>query len=103
MSIISGGEKHMKRAIILTLLAAAVLLAACGPSATTAPSTTAPTTAAPSGATSAATSAPAAGGAVKGNITIWNGYHTGDNEEKTLNQLLDAAKKQYPDAKITVL
>ena len=83
----------MKRATILTLLAAALLLAACGPSATTAP---------PAGATTAATGAPAAGG-VTGNITIWNGYHTGDNEEKTLNQLLDAAKKQYPDAKITVL
>ncbi|MBI5032687.1 MAG: phosphate/phosphite/phosphonate ABC transporter substrate-binding protein, partial [Chloroflexi bacterium] len=38
-----------------------------------------------------------------GTITIWNGYHTGDNEEKTLNQLLDAAKKAFPDAKINVL
>ena len=73
----------MKRAIILTLLVAALLLAACGPSATTAPATSAP---------------PAAGGAVSGTITIWNGYHTGDNEEKTLNQLLDAAKKQLRHA-----
>ncbi len=85
----------MKRTIIFTLLAATMLLAACGPSATTAPANTS--------AASGATSAPAAGGTVKGNITIWNGYHTGDNEEKALNQLLDAAKKQFPDAKITVL
>ncbi len=115
----------MKRTIIVTLLIAALLLAACGPSATTAPATTAPTTAAPSAATSApttaapataaatrapttaaATSAPttaAAVGNVTGAITIWDGYHTGDNEEKTLNQLVDAAKKQFPNAQITVL
>ncbi len=80
------------------------------PKATTAPTTAAAQpTAAPKPteapkATTAPTSAPAAsGGTVKGAITIWNGYHTGDNEEKTLNQLLASAQKQFPDAKITVL
>src|SRR5712692_10306249 len=78
----------MKRFTFAAILMAALLLAACGgPAATTAP----------------ATSAPAASSTVKGNITIWNGYHTGDNEEKTINQLVDAAKKQFPNATINVL
>ncbi len=55
----------------------------------------------------AATTAPAqpsaGGGDVTGTITIWDGYHTGDNEEKSINQLVDAAKKQYPNATINVL
>ncbi|MBI5877790.1 MAG: extracellular solute-binding protein [Chloroflexi bacterium] len=76
----------MKRITILVLVAAILLIAACGPT-----------------STPAATQAPAAGGTVSGAITIWNGYHSGDNEEKALNQLLDGAKKQFPDAKITVL
>jgi arabinogalactan oligomer/maltooligosaccharide transport system substrate-binding protein len=36
-------------------------------------------------------------------VTLWHAYHTGGSEEKALNQLLDQAKKDNPDAKITVL
>ena len=74
--------------IVALLVALGVMAAACGGAA--AP-TSAPPTAAPSG------------GAVTGTITIWDGYHTGDNEEKTINQLVDAAKKQFPSATINVL
>ena len=74
-----------KLALIAAFIAVLAIAAACAPA-------PAPTAApAPSGAT------------VKGTITIWDGYHTGDNEEKTINQLVAAAGKQFPDAKITVL
>ena len=80
------------------LLSVAVLvlavIAGCAPAPT-------PTAAPPAAAQP--TAAPSAGAAVKGTITIWDGYHTGDNEEKTINQLVAAASKQFPDAKITVL
>jgi arabinogalactan oligomer / maltooligosaccharide transport system substrate-binding protein len=75
--------------VTVALLAAlAVMAASCGGAAapTAAPPTSAPT-----------------GGAVTGTITIWDGYHTGDNEEKSINQLLDGAKTQFPNATITVL
>ena len=94
--------------VIWTGLVLLLVLAACAPAPTAAP-TAAPPTAAPkssaSSSSAASSSAPASSAAagVSGTITIWNGYHTGDNEEKTLNQLLDAAKKAYPDAKINVL
>ena len=88
----------MKNVTIAALAIVVLLSAACGttaaPAATTAP-------AAATSAPAAATSAPAA--AVAGNITIWDGYHVGDNEEKTINQLIDGAKKQFPGATITVL
>ncbi|HEX7588617.1 MAG TPA: extracellular solute-binding protein, partial [Anaerolineae bacterium] len=81
----------MKKLFLLAaLIAALAIVTACAPA--PAPAATAvPPTAASSGAT------------VKGAITIWDGYHTGDNEEKTINQLVAAAGKQFPDAKITVL
>jgi arabinogalactan oligomer/maltooligosaccharide transport system substrate-binding protein len=78
------------------LVALAVIAAGCGGGAAV---TSAPPTSAPP----APTSAPSGGGGVTGTITIWDGYHTGDNEEKTINQLVDAAKKQFPNATITVL
>ncbi len=89
----------MKKLVLLALIVLAVFVVAC------ATPTAAPTKAPPPPASSSAASsaAPAAGPTVKGNVTIWNGYHTGDNEEKALTQLIDAAKKAYPDAKITVL
>lgn len=101
----------MKKIFVLAALVLVIaLVAACAPAPTPVPTAAPPTAAAaatkaPAAATApAATSAPAAaGGAVKGNITVWHSYHTGDNEEKTINQLVDAAKKQFPDAKITVL
>ena len=81
-----------KLVLIAAFVAMLAIVAACAPAAAPAP-TTAP-----------ATAAPASGGAgVTGAITIWDGYHTGDNEEKSINQLIDAAKKQFPSATITVL
>jgi arabinogalactan oligomer / maltooligosaccharide transport system substrate-binding protein len=81
---------------LLVVLALAVV--ACGGAA-------APTQAPPAAPTAAPLpqATTATGGDVTGTITIWDGYHTGDNEEKSINQLLDAAKKQYPNANITVL
>jgi arabinogalactan oligomer / maltooligosaccharide transport system substrate-binding protein len=81
----------MKKLFMLAaLIAALAIVTACAPAPAPA-STAVPPTAASSGTT------------VKGAITIWDGYHTGDNEEKTINQLVAAAGKQFPDAKITVL
>jgi arabinogalactan oligomer / maltooligosaccharide transport system substrate-binding protein len=94
--------------VTVALLAAlAVMAASCGGAAapTAAPPTSAPAaTTAPQPTTApAATAAPSGGGGVTGTITIWDGYHTGDNEEKSINQLLDGAKKEFPSATITIL
>jgi arabinogalactan oligomer/maltooligosaccharide transport system substrate-binding protein len=90
---------------VLALMAAlAVFAAACAPAATPAPTTAPPTAAAAKPTTAPATTAPTAAPKPAGaTITIWTGYHTGDNEEKTINQLVEAAKKDLPDIKITVL
>jgi arabinogalactan oligomer / maltooligosaccharide transport system substrate-binding protein len=89
----------MKKLFLLTgLIAALAMVSACAPAPTPAP-TAAPPTAAPA---AAPTTAPAAATSI-GAVTIWDGYHTGDNEEKSINQLVAAAGKQFPDAKITVL
>ena len=97
-------EKKVKKLmLILAIMAAlAVFAAACAPAAAPAP-TAAPATAAPAApvATTAPTAAPKP--AASTTITIWTGYHTGDNEEKAINQLVEAAKKDMPDVKITVL
>jgi arabinogalactan oligomer/maltooligosaccharide transport system substrate-binding protein len=122
-------HRTLKLSGVITLMA--LLLAACGGAATTTPTTApaaAPTaapaaaepTAAPA-ATAAAepTAAPAAtaaaeptaastGGAtagpkVTGEVTLWHAYHAGDAEEKTINELVEKAKADNPDAKITVL
>lgn len=79
-----------KLVLVVTVMTVMAIAAACAPAAAPAP---APTTA-PAAST---------GGGVTGAITIWDGYHTGDNEEKSINQLIDAAKKQFPSATITVL
>ena len=92
----------MKKVVLLALIALAVFVVACGTPVPPTPVPTVPPASSSSPASVVPTKAPA-GPTVTGNITIWNGYHTGDNEEKTLNQLLDSAKKAYPDAKITVL
>lgn len=106
----------------ITLMA--LLLAACGGATTTAP-TAAPAAAAPTAvpaaeaptaapaaeaptAMSEATAAPAAGGAtagskITGEVTLWHAYGAGGAEETAINQLIDKAKADNPDAKITVL
>ena len=40
---------------------------------------------------------------IKGSVTLWHAYGTGSAEEKAITQLIDAAKKANPDAKIDVL
>ncbi|MBK9710960.1 MAG: extracellular solute-binding protein [Kouleothrix sp.] len=107
----------------------ALLLAACGggtaatPTAAPAAATAAPAaeataapaaeaTAAPAAEATAApaaeaTAAPAAGGAmgpkVTGEVTLWHAYGAGSAEETAINQLIEKAKTDNPDAKITVL
>lgn len=76
----------MKRTAILFVLVLA-LLAACGPSPTTAPATTAP---------SGATSAPAAGG---NKLEIFSWWTTG-GEAAGLQALFDIYKKQNPNVEI---
>jgi arabinogalactan oligomer/maltooligosaccharide transport system substrate-binding protein len=101
----------------ITLMA--LLLAACGgtaatPTAAPAPAAEAPTaapaaeapTAAP--AAEAPTAAPAAGGAmdgskITGDVTLWHAYGSGSAEETAINQLIEKAKADNPDANITVL
>ncbi len=86
------------------LVALSLVAVGCGGAAapTQAPPTTAPSQ--PTTAPAQPTSAPATtGGDVTGTVTIWDGYHTGDNEEKSINQLLDQAKTKFPNATITVL
>jgi len=93
-----------KLCLIAAVLAVLAVIAACAPAPapTAAPAPAQPTTA-PAPAQPTTAPAPSGGAAVKGTITVWDGYHTGDNEEKTINQLVAAATKQFPDAKITVL
>ncbi len=104
----------------------ALLLAACGGTATTptaAPAaaeptkaaaapepTAAPAAAEPTAAPAAAepTAAPEAGGAmagpkVTGEVTLWHAYGAGGAEEAAINKLIANAQKDNPDAKITVL
>lgn len=72
------------------VLVAAMLLAACASKAT-------PTQ--PPAATQApATEAPQA---VK--LQLWHAYHTGENEEKAINQILDQYRKDHPEVTIDVL
>src|SRR5262245_40289553 len=91
----------------LTLLA--LLLAACGgggasTAPTAAPAPAAAPTAAP--AAEAPTAAPAAAGGagkITGEVTLWHAYGAGGAEEAAINQLINKAKADNPDAKITVL
>ena len=97
-----------KLLVIGALLMALVLAVACGGGAqpTSAPPTSAPAPAATQPPAAAPTTAPqggTGGGGLSGTITIWTGYHTGDNEEKTINQLVGDAKKQFPNLTINVL
>ncbi len=102
----------------ITLMA--LLLAACG-GGTAATPTTAPAAAAPTAApaaaaptaaaeptamaepTAASTGGATAGPKVTGEVTLWHAYGAGSAEETAINQLIDKAKTDNPDAKITVL
>jgi arabinogalactan oligomer/maltooligosaccharide transport system substrate-binding protein len=115
-------QRFLKLLSLASLLA--LLLAACGQSTTPAAAPTAapaaaqPTAAAPAAPTAAsaaeataapaeATAAPSAGGAagpkVTGEVTLWHAYGAGSAEEKAINQIIEKAKADNPDAKITVL
>jgi arabinogalactan oligomer/maltooligosaccharide transport system substrate-binding protein len=55
-----------------------------------------------------ATAAPAAGGAmtgpkITGDVTLWHAYGAGGAEETAINQLIEKAKADNPEANITVL
>ncbi len=89
-----------KLLVIGALLMALVLAVACGsPAATSVPPTAAPQVQ-PTTAQVQPTKAPSG---PSGTLTIWDGYHTGDNEEKSINQLVASAKTQFPNLTINVL
>ncbi len=100
----------MKRSLFVLfslMVAATMLLAACGPTATTAaPATAAPATAAPATAAPAtaapATAAPATVGAPV-EVTFWHAYGTGSAEETALTAILAQAAIDMPQYKINVL
>src|SRR5215207_7070231 len=103
----TGMHRLLKLFGAITLMA--LLLAACGGATTTAP-TAAPAAEAPTAAPAAEapTAAPAAGGAmagpkITGEVTLWHAYGAGGAEETAINQLIDKAKADNPDATITVL
>ena len=113
---------------LLAIIGLVALLAACGgtaatpttapaaataaapAAATAAPVAEAPTAApvAPTAAMAEPTAAPSTGGAmagpkVTGEVTLWHAYGAGSAEEAAVNALIENAKKDNPDAKITVL
>src|SRR6266542_1997469 len=53
--------------------------------------------------TAASTGGATAGPKVTGEVTLWHAYGAGSAEETAINQLIDKAKTDNPDAKITVL
>ena len=91
----------MKHSFKLTGLLAtlALVAAACGPSATTAP-TSGPTT---PPASTGASAAPSQGAApLEGDITIWHSYASGGGETAAFNEALDAVKAANPGLTVTV-
>ena len=90
--------------VLSLVLVASVVLTACGGAATPAPATQPPATQPPAteppAAEPTATEAPA-GEPVT--LTIWHSYHTGENEEKALNQVLDLYRAAHPEVTIDVL
>ncbi len=95
----------MKRSMFVLfslMVAATMLLAACGPAATTAaPATAAPATAAP--ATAAPATAAPATVAAPVEVTFWHAYGTGSAEETALTAILAQAAIDMPQYKINVL
>lgn len=73
-------------ALLGVLLMAALALSACAPQAP---------------ATPEATEAPPAKEPVE--LTIWHAYHTGENEEKAINQVLAKFAEANPEVKVNVL
>ncbi|MDD5368237.1 MAG: extracellular solute-binding protein [Anaerolineaceae bacterium] len=98
------------------LVIATTMLAACQPAATTVPTTAPaePTASAPQPTTAVAeptmapaepTAAPtvAAPSGPTGEVTLWHSYHTGENEEKALTQLITQFQTENPKLKVNVL
>jgi len=70
---------------------------------TAAPAAAEPTAAPAAEPTAASTGGATAGPKVTGEVTLWHAYTAGSAEETAINQLIDKAKTDNPDAKITVL
>lgn len=81
--------------------ALAIVVSACGPAATTAPSK-APATQGPAATTVAASEAPTQTG-MSGELTLWHSYGSGGGETGALDQVLAAVRAQNPDLTITVV
>ncbi len=77
-------------ALISLVLIATMVLTACGGGQQAAP--TQPPAAAPTEAAAAPVT-----------LTIWHSYHTGGNEEKAVNQILDAYRAANPNVTVDVL
>ena len=80
--------------------ALAIIVSACGPAATTAPSKAAATT--PAGTTAPASEAPTQTG-MSGELTLWHSYGSGGGETGALDQVLAAVRAQNPDLTINVV
>ena len=81
--------------------ALAIVVSACGPAATAAPSK-APATQGPAVTTAPASEAPTQTG-MSGELTLWHSYGSGGGETGALDQVLAAVEAQNPDLKITVV
>lgn len=98
----------MKKNVLFALSAVALVLTACGGTATTAPAPTdipavteVPTTAASTEA--AATEVPTEVSAAQVEVTFWHAYGTGSAEETAMTTLLTQAAIDLPQYKINVL
>jgi arabinogalactan oligomer/maltooligosaccharide transport system substrate-binding protein len=87
----------MKHSLRLAALAAslAIVAAACGGGATTAPSQ------GPAGSAPASSAAAGGPAQLKGTLTIWQSYASGGGELTAFNKVLDAVLAANPDLKIT--
>lgn len=81
--------------------ALAIVVSACGPAATTAPSK-APATTGPA-VTAAPTEGTTGPAPMTGALTLWHSYGSGGGETGALDQVLAAVQAQNPDLKITVV
>jgi arabinogalactan oligomer / maltooligosaccharide transport system substrate-binding protein len=77
------------------LIVASIVLTACG-GGTAATEASAPATEAPAVVTQAPVAEPV-------ELTIWHSYHTGENEEKAINQVIELYKAQHPEVTVNVL
>ena len=82
--------------------ALAIVVSACGPAATPAPTTGAPATTPPT-TTAAPTEGTTGPAAMTGELTLWHSYGSGGGETGALDQVLAAVRAQNPELTINVV